>query len=137
MQLFALEIQNEGICNFAYSLTALLMSVGTAHADSVVTGRPFGTDSVNWSTLGADQTTISNPFSFFTTDGISGNGSYASSLTGQVRVQETSWAGNFATGDFLNWNEGNGALTLNFNSLYTQIGAQIETDSNGPFTAQI
>ena len=54
-----------------------------------------------------------------------------------MRVQETSWAGNFATGDFLNWNEGNGALTLNFNSLYTQIGAQIETDSNGPFTAQI
>ena len=123
---------------FATLLTALLMSVGTAYADSLVTIRPFGTDSVNWSTLGAGLTTISNPFSFTTTDGISGNGSYASPTSpGQVRVQGPSWDGNFATGDFLNWNEGNGTLTLNFSSGYTQIGAQIETDGYGPFTAQI
>jgi hypothetical protein len=121
---------------YSILLAALVVSVGTAYADSVVTSRPAGTDSVNWSSLGAG-TSIPNPFSFTTTAGVSGTGSYASAGTGAVYVQDSGWSGNFAPGDDVNWNEGNGALTLNFSSGFTQIGAQIETDFLADLTAQI
>jgi len=124
-----------------YSLlisAALLMGALTANADSLVTIRPTGTDSVNWSQLGSSYTSIANPFTFTTADGVAGTGSYASG-TGEVRQQNNGWAGNFADGDFLNWTTdvGNGPLTLNFSQGFTQIGAQIQSDYFGAFTAQI
>lgn len=118
-------------------LAALLMGTGAAYADSLVTVLPTGTDSVDWSQLGVSYATISNPFSFTTTDGVSGTGTYASGGNGFVLIQGTSWSGNFAAGDFLNYNSGDGAVTLNFSSGFTQIGAQIMENYYGAFTAQI
>jgi hypothetical protein len=59
------------------ALIALLMGALAANADSLVTVRPAGTDSFYWSQFGPDQTPIPSPFSFTTTNGVSGTGSYA------------------------------------------------------------
>lgn len=120
-------------------LAILLAGAVAAQADSLVTTRPAGTDSVDWSQLGPGYTTISNPFSFTTTDGVAGTGSYAnSSDQGEVRVQSSSWYGNFGSGDIVNSTDlSAGAVTLNFSQGYTQIGSQVESVVWGPFTAQI
>lgn len=120
------------------ALVLILGLAGTsaAYADSVVTTRPTGTDSVDWSQLGASFTDIPQHFTFSTTDGASGTGSLATG-DGQVRVQDNGWYGNFSSGDYVVWTEDNGPLTLNFSEGYTQIGAQIEPNAPGLFTAQI
>jgi hypothetical protein len=115
----------------------LLVSAAVLRADSLITSRPTnGTDSINWSQLGSSFTSITSPFDFTTTDSVSGTGSYASG-NGEVRQEENGWMGNFNPGDYVNWTTGSGALTLNFSEGYTQIGAQIQSDSYGFFTAQI
>jgi hypothetical protein len=82
-------------------------------------------------------TTIPNPFSFTTADGVAGTGSYAYS-TGEVLQQGNGWNGNFGNGDYLNWTDlSAGPITLNFGQGYSQIGAQIQADYYGDFTAQI
>jgi hypothetical protein len=120
-----------------WTIPVLLVGAAVMHADNLVTTRPNnGTDSVNWSQLGSSLTAISNPFSFTTANSVSGTGSYASG-NGEVMQEESSWAGNFSNGDILNWTTGSGTLTLNFSAGYTQIGAQIQRDIYGAFTAQI
>jgi hypothetical protein len=118
-------------------LGTILLTTLAAQADTLVTVRPVGTDSAVWSQLGANGSTINNPFSFTTTNGVAGTGSYAINGTGEVLVQSAGWSGNFTPGEYLNWNTGNGAITLNFSQGFGQVGAQIETDAFGPFTAQI
>jgi len=119
------------------AILVLLVSAAVMRADSGVTTEPIGTDSVVWSQLGSPYTAIPNPFDFTTTDGVAGTGNYASG-TGDVMQQTNTWSGNFAPNDYLNWTDlSAGAITLNFDQGYTQIGAQIETDDFGAFTAQI
>jgi len=116
---------------------ALLIGALAANADSLVTNRPAGTDSVNWAQLGSPGTAIPNPFSFTTGLGVSGVGTYT--YSGGLTMQEgVTWGGNFSFGDYLNWTDGTaGPLTLSFAQGYSQIGAQIQADFYGPFTAQI
>jgi hypothetical protein len=130
----------------ALVLAVFLAAAVTARADSLVTSRPVGTDSVDWSQLGADGVGVPNPFSFTTTDGVAGIGTYANPLdrflytgnVGGVRVQGTDWAGNFSDGDVLNWTQNSGPLTLTFPSeTYTEIGAQIDAEYYGSFVAEI
>ena len=133
----------------SFVLIAFLLSALTVHADSLVTVRPAGTDSVYWSQLGPDQTPIPSPFSFTTTNGVSGTGSYAypayseqiytdwSGEVGGIAQQGFDWGGNFSNGDLLNWTEYSGALTLTLTQGYSQIGAQIESGDWYNFTAQI
>ncbi|MGD0902208.1 MAG: PEP-CTERM sorting domain-containing protein [Terracidiphilus sp.] len=130
----------------ALVLAVLLAGAMTARADSLVTSRPAGTDSVDWSQLGADGVGVPNPFPFTTTDGVAGIGTYANpgnsylytGKVGGVKVQGTDWAGNFSDGDVLNWTQNSGPLTLTFPSeTYTEIGAQIDADYYGAFVAQI
>jgi PEP-CTERM motif-containing protein len=129
-------------------LVVLLVGAMTAHADNLVTSQPVGTDSVDWSQLGAYGTGIPNPFSFTTANSVSGTGTYANpgdsymnfgqpGEVGSVMQQGVSWGGNFANGDYLNWTENSGPLTLSFGEGYTQIGTQIDADYYGAFTAQI
>ena len=116
----------------------VFLSLSVAQADSLVVARPSGTDSVNWSQLGPNNTVIPNAFLFTTADGVSGTGTFGGTSNGQVTVQDFSiWDGNFAPGDVLNWTKGNAPLTLNFGTDYTQIGAQIQANYFGAFTAQI
>jgi hypothetical protein len=117
-------------------LVVFLVGAMAAQADNLVTTQPVGTDSVDWSQLGASGTTIPNPFSFTTANFVSGTGTYAAGV-GEVRQEGTSWNGNFASGDWLNWTTGSGALNLTFADGYSQVGAQIMADFYGAFTAQI
>jgi hypothetical protein len=121
------------------SLALVLFMAGAlaAHADSLVTTRPAGTDSVDWAQFGSDNAQISNPATLTTANGVTGTSSYAESDSGTINIEGYNWSGNFASGDSLNYNENNGALTLTFADGYTQIGTQIESVSHGSFTAQI
>jgi hypothetical protein len=121
-------------------LVALLMGALTVHADSLVTTRPVGTDSVDWSQFGPDGVAgLGNPFYFLTAEGVEGSGELT--YYGQVRQVGPAYGGygggGFALGDWVVWTSDRGPLTLSFDKAYNQIGAQIQPDYQGGFTAQI
>ncbi len=122
----------------ACALILAVVSTSAAYADSLVTVRPAGTDSVDWSQLGSSGTTVPQNFTFTTALGVAGSGALAGG-DGLVNVQGSGWSGNFTNGDVLLWTSAsaNGPLTLNFGAGYTQVGAQIQSDYFGAFTAQI
>ena len=121
-------------------IVAALASVAVTQADviTLVTTR-VGTDTVNWTQLGPDNTTIPNPFAATSGGGIGIAGSFGGSGTGETSVEGGSWFGNFTIGDELVWTNspGQGPLTLGLSTGVNQIGAQIEADFFGAFTAQI
>src|SRR5690348_9167709 len=103
-------------------------------------------DSVAWSQLGSDATTLSSAFvatsaqGMGVTVGLTG----ANSLTSVVcPATPCSWTGNgFTAGDTLLWtsdtgNGGNGPLTLTFAQGVSGAGALLQADGPGQFTAQI
>jgi hypothetical protein len=120
-------------------LAALLMGALTVHADSLVATRPVGTDWVDWSQFGPNAVVgLGNPFYFVTADGVAGNGDLT--YYGQVREVDFHSAyggGGFPLDDWLVWTVNRGPLTLSFDKAYNQIGAQIQPDYQGGFTAQI
>ena len=118
-------------------LTILLLGSVAIRADSVVTVQPAGTDSVSWVQLGPSFTAIPQTFNFTTASGVNVTGSFANG-GGEILQQWAGWAGNFAPGTKVLWNQANsGALTLNFAQGYDQVGAQIQADIFGTFVAQI
>jgi hypothetical protein len=131
----------------AFALASLLFGALTANADSLVTTSPTGTDSVDWSQLGTPGTPVPTVFTFTTANGVSGTGTYENPAgsfamtgpTGEVLQNgwSATWNGNFADGAYVNWTENSGPLTLSFAQGYSQIGAQIQADFWGSFTAQI
>jgi hypothetical protein len=124
------------IRNLSLVFAVLLLGSVAIRADSVVTIQPAGTDSVSWVQLGPSFTNIPQAFNFTTGSGVNVNGSIENG-GGQIRQQWDGWAGNFATGTQVLWNEGHGILTLNFAQGYDQVGAQIQADIFGTFVAQI
>jgi len=129
---------------FSLALLTLLMGSLTVFADSLVTVRPAGTDSVDWSQLGST-TSVPAVFSFVTAKGVAGTGTYANpdnaygyyGFVGTVIPENNGWNGNFADGVMVNATEDAGPLKLTFAQGYTQIGAQIQAGYWGAFTAQI
>jgi len=126
----------------ALVFASLVLSSVAATADTLVTSSVIGpTDSVNWAQLGPEFSSIPNPFNFTTTGGVTGFGSYFNNAgaanAGQVLVQGSSWLGNFAPGEYVNWTQGNGPITLTFNQGFKQIGAHIQEAFYGAFVAQI
>jgi hypothetical protein len=122
----------------SFVLISLLMGALTANADTLVTIRPTGIDSVDWSQLGTSVTNIYSPFTFTTTLGVSGIGNNTNADGADwVMQQGVSALGNFAPGDYFILGQGIGSLTLTFDQGYTQIGAQIQAEYFGAFTAQI
>src|ERR1035441_7513082 len=85
-------------------IVAALASVAVTQADviTLVTTR-VGTDTVNWTQLGPDNTTIPNPFAATSGGGIGIAGSFGGSGTGETSVEGSSWFGNFTIGDELGW----------------------------------
>lgn len=103
-------------------------------------------DSVAWSQLGSDATTLSSAFVVTSAQGVGVNVSLAgaNSLTSVVcTATPCSWTGTgFNAGDTLLWtsdagNGGNGPLTLAFAQGVSGAGALIQADGPGQFTAQI
>jgi hypothetical protein len=120
---------------FLIGAATLLVLVSYAPADTIVLEViRTGTDTVDWSQLGPAFTPIPNPFSAVSSGGVPITGTFATG-TGEVLVQSSSWNGNFAPGDFLVWTMGNGPLTLDFGSSFSDAGAQIQADFFGAFTA--
>ena len=122
------------ICTLALAL------VTAAMADTLVgvTART-GNDSADWSQLGNPGDSVSNPFTATSTGGIGITGSFAGSGNGMVMQEGNNWGGNFALNDFVLWTNspGQGPLTLGFSQGVSQVGAQIQADFFGNFTAQI
>ena len=125
-------------------------STTAAWADSLVlvasqTGQGAN-DSVRWSQLGADGTTLGSSSS-----ATSGGGSTimltlggpSSLVSVACTASPCSWTGaGFTAGDSLIWtsdtgNGGNGPLTLSFSRGMSGVGALIQADGPGQFTAQI
>ncbi len=99
-------------------------------------------DTVTWSQLGPDTTTIPNSFAATSTAGKGVTGGFSVS-TGTVMVAGTDWtpvSGDFSTGDFLIWandgTAGTGPVTFSFPSGFGA-GAAIQADAPGQFTAKI
>jgi len=123
-----------------FLMVVALANVTVAKADVMflVTTR-VGSDTVNWTQLGPDNTTIPNLFTATSTGGIGITGSFDGGGVGETSVEGGSWTGNFTIGDALVWTNspGQGPLSLSLSTGVSQIGAQIQANYIGAFTAQI
>src|SRR6266403_5059319 len=127
-----------------------VFSTTVARADSLVLvtsqSSQGANDSVLWSQLGADGTTLGSAAAATSTRGSSVTLSLAGSnslVSVTCPVSPCSWTGaGFTAGDSLIWtsdtgNGGNGPLTLNFSRGVSGVGALIQADRPGQFKAQI
>lgn len=128
---------------FAFAITlgsTILAMAPSAHAAPVgVTslGSLGSTDSYSWNQLGVDGTVVSAPQLVTSTGGsqgvVSSIGNYL-----QVRVQGSDWSGNFTPGTNIIWTNSNGPdITFALVNPVGGIGAQIQENQFGAFTAQI
>src|ERR1017187_623447 len=123
-------------------VACMCVAVAEAGVISLVTTR-VGSDTVNWAQLGPDDTPISNPFSAVSTGGIAITGRFNGGGTGSAVVEGATWTGNFTLGDALVWTTdlsgqpGQGPLSLAFSKSLNEIGAQIQADFFGAFTARL
>lgn len=122
-------------------LVAFMMVAFTAaQADLIVAvTSPSLTDfTVNWSQLGASFTNIPHGFVATASNGDTVFGSFGVARQGgQVRVEGNGWTGDFNTGDYLVWTNNHGPLTFLFDQGYADVGAYIQPDFYGPFTAKL
>jgi PEP-CTERM motif len=104
-----------------------------------LTSRPGGADIVDWGQLGSSFISFGSPVTFTSAGGITGTADLNSNASARVGQQGGSWNGNFAPGDNLlrTHSSGQGSLTLSFGTGLSSVGAQIEADFLGRFTAQI
>jgi len=130
-------------------LTVSLVS-GSAYADTLVLATtPAGLvpdETVTWGQLGTDGAVIPNPFTATSSKAttIVGSFSTTSGLVAQVGGP-SGWTanGDFAPNDYLVWSfdngssNGTGPVTFNLPVAGYGIGAAIEADSLGQFTAEI
>lgn len=141
------RIRRLAICG----LFAVFLCATAARADSMLPitshGAQASNDSVDWSQLGADATVLASGANMQSADGRT----VSLSLTGPNSIvaavcpvaQACSWTGSgFTIGDSLLWtsdsgNAGNGPATLVFAAPVSGVGALIEADGPGVFTAQI
>lgn len=132
------------------ALLGFLLAASSVWCDTVVVvtsaAAQGANDSLAWSQLGGDATTLSSAFVATSSLGLgtSIGLAAANSLTSVVcAATPCSWTGaGFAAGDTLVWtsdtaNGGNGPLTLTFAQGVSGAGALVQADGSGPFTAQI
>lgn len=127
--------------NFIKSVVVLTAAFAACVAQAgvvlVTSDSELGTnDSIDWAQLGPQYTVLTGPLA------VSSQGGLAAtvSTTGgplERRNQGTSWAGNFHSGDPVLWQKSGADITLTFASAVFGVGAQIQNDFYGPFTARI
>lgn len=118
----------------------MLVSFTAAQADLIVAiTSPSPTDAtVNWSQLGPSFTPIPHGFVATASNGDTVFGSFGVARQGgEVLVQGNGWTGDFNTGDSLVWTNNHGPLTFLFDQGYKDVGAYIQPDFFGPFTAKL
>jgi len=138
---------------FTLAIAGLLFST-RAITDSLVpvtslAGLTGANDSVQWSQLGADGTSLASTFKATSMGSIQvvGTLSAAGSLTSVVcPASQCSWgspgSGGFSAADTVIWtsdtaNGGTGPLTLSFGTTVKGVGAMIQADGPAQFTARI
>ena len=103
-------------------------------------------DSVNWSQLGVDATSLGSSFNFTSGGGLSGTVTLAAAgslVSVACPVSPCSWSSTgFNADDSLIWtsdlgNSGNGPLTFAVGTSVSGVGALIQADGPSQFTAQI
>jgi hypothetical protein len=121
---------------------SLFASSGLSLANPVTcrTGPGYlnGTDYFDWTAnYGAPFSTIPNGSTATSNSGLETATVNLASGNGQRRDEGFGggWAGNFNPGDELLWTAGNGPLTLTFNQPLSGLGANIQADFYGGFTA--
>lgn len=132
------------------TVLALLLAAPALWGDSLVVvtspAAQGANDSLSWSQLGGDATTVSSAFVAASSLGlgVTVNLAGANSFISVVcAATPCSWTGaGFSAGDTLLWtsdtaNGGNGPLTLTFAQGVSGAGALIQADGPGPFTARI
>lgn len=139
------------------SLLALLLAASAVRADSLTEITSLSArganDTVNWSQLGEDATTLGTSFSATSSEGISVAGSFAGSTPTSIiaavcPASPCSWANGtggatpLTAADSLIWssdagNSGNGPLTFTLGRNVSGAGALIQEDAPGQFTAEI
>jgi hypothetical protein len=113
--------------------------ISEAHAITFVTDRSAlgADDSVDWSSLGADKTSVPTPLSVTSANGLDVTVNIPGSIV-ERRTQGASWAGNFAMGDALLWTKSNpGPLSFAFYNPVSGVGTQIQHNAHSFFTATI
>ena len=120
---------------------ATLATLATAHASqalTLVTDRTAldANETLDWSVLGPQFTSVDSPLTAPASGGTQVTGSLPSGSF-QRRDQSSSWSGNFASGEALLWNLGNGPMQFSFSNALRGGGAQIQNNFFGPFTAVI
>ena len=122
----------------------LLALTDLAQADVFLVS--FGTEiqtggTIDWTPLGAANTAVANPSTLPTgidglTAAVSAGGGGSLSRTNQG-TSAGNWGGNFAPGEPLLATSTSGPLNLDFSSPIQAVGAQIQADVDGLFTATI
>ncbi len=120
--------------------SAAVLAVATPASAGGVTSPGAVIDTIDWSQLGAEGTFVATPATVTTSLGDVVTVSNAASAS-LLRVDQSSaWSGNFAPGTTLLWTTpflGGSDITLTFKNPIYAVGAQIQADDGGPFTAQI
>ena len=116
-----------------------LVFLGEAHATGITSLAGLGAspDSFDWSILGPSHTDISTPYSVSSAQGKTGE---LSSGSGSLSVvyDGIDFTGGFTPGEaILYTNYVSTDITLTFASPVSGVGAQLEANVDGPFTAQI
>jgi hypothetical protein len=125
---------------FAVAGAAFVLAAASAASASVTGVTTVGALSPNatidWSQLGGQFTSV--PSSVNVLDSL-GNTVNVTSGGGMLRLDEGSgWAGNFSSGEPLLWTDQNGPdITLHFTNAVFGVGAQIQADFYGAFTAEV
>ena len=118
---------------------ALALAAGSANAAVVAVnsaGALSPNDSINWTQLGSAFTTVASPANV--TSDLGSSAVVLDSSGDMMRLDQGSgWAGNFAPGEALLWNQSAGTLTINFASAVKGVGAKIQRDAYGDFVAGI
>jgi hypothetical protein len=132
---------------FVLLLAALVIGMVSVASATGVTCRDGvgclnGTNHYDWTqNFGAPFTPIPNDSTAvtFISGGPNAEVVFAGGGPGQRRDQGNGWGGNFSPGDELLWTNspGQGPLTFNFASPVSGVGAQIQADFLGAFTAMI
>ena len=110
-----------------------------AQAISLVTDRTAlgANDYIDWGTLGSSLTPVANPSPVTSNLGSNATISQAGGNM-EVRQQGTGWGGNFAPNDFVLFTKGaNGPITISFANPVFGAGAQIQSNYQGAFTANL
>ena len=137
----AQELLSRPVVGILAGTMIVLGVVSPATADvTLITDRAAlgGDDSVDWGVLGPVLTSVPNPFNIFSNGGLGMLVSKASPGPFERRDQNNGWNGNFAPGDELIWTAFTvGPMTIEFDSLVSGAGAQIQANVFGNFTATI